>query len=170
MISDLMLFANPPKPIFQTCKLSDVTQSVIEELQLEFASCRTQIEFLCDESLETVCDPTQIAEAIKALVRNSIEATPQTGLISVELQLDDDGNTRFRVRDSGSGINDKIAHHMFDPFFSGREAGRGLGFGLCKAWRIARLHGGQLKCMSREPGNTCFEFQWPRLENVAAAA
>ena len=54
----------------------------------------------------------------------------------------------------GAAIPAEIRRHMFDPFFSGREAGRGLGFGLSKAWRIAREHGGTIAVnSSTETGN-----------------
>jgi signal transduction histidine kinase len=48
------------------------------------------------------------------------------------------------VTDTGPGIPPAIHPHIFDPFFSGREAGRGLGLGLSKAWRIVELHGGSI--------------------------
>jgi C4-dicarboxylate-specific signal transduction histidine kinase len=57
------------------------------------------------------------------------------------------------VTDDGPGIAPDVRPHIFDPFFSGREAGRGLGFGLSKAWRIVTEHGGQLTVESpAEPG------------------
>lgn len=49
------------------------------------------------------------------------------------------------VTDSGPGVDPEMASQIFDPFFSGREAGRGLGFGLSKAWRIIQLHGGDIE-------------------------
>jgi signal transduction histidine kinase len=55
------------------------------------------------------------------------------------------------VTDTGPGIPPEVRPHIFDPFFSGREAGRGLGLGLSKAWRIVTLHGGTLTVES-EPG------------------
>jgi hypothetical protein len=58
---------------------------------------------------------------------------------------------RLSVTDTGPGIAPDIRPHIFDPFFSGREAGRGLGLGLSKAWRIVELHGGQIGVES-EPG------------------
>jgi C4-dicarboxylate-specific signal transduction histidine kinase len=48
------------------------------------------------------------------------------------------------VSDDGPGISAEVRRHMFDPFYSGREAGRGLGFGLSKCWRIVTDHGGQV--------------------------
>lgn len=55
------------------------------------------------------------------------------------------------VSDTGPGIPPETRPHIFDPFYCGREAGRGLGLGLCKAWRIAELHGGCIEVES-EPG------------------
>jgi signal transduction histidine kinase len=58
----------------------------------------------------------------------------------------------LKVIDTGPGIPSEIRPHIFDPFFSGREAGRGLGLGLSKAWRIIDLHHGQIEVAS-EPGH-----------------
>jgi signal transduction histidine kinase len=64
------------------------------------------------------------------------------------------------VTDSGPGIAAEIRPHIFDPFFSGREAGRGLGLGLSKAWRIVELHGGQIDVVS-EAQQTTFAIALP---------
>jgi signal transduction histidine kinase len=55
------------------------------------------------------------------------------------------------VTDTGPGIPSEVLPHIFDPFFSGREAGRGLGLGLSKAWRIIKLHGGDIE-VDAQPG------------------
>jgi hypothetical protein len=71
-------------------------------------------------------------------------ATPSSALRAPHFHL--------TVTDTGPGIPPEIRPHIFDPFFSGREAGRGLGLGLSKAWRIAELHGGSIEVES-EPGS-----------------
>jgi signal transduction histidine kinase len=55
------------------------------------------------------------------------------------------------ITDTGPGIPADVRPNIFDPFFCGREAGRGLGLGLSKAWRIVDLHGGYIEVVS-EPG------------------
>jgi signal transduction histidine kinase len=65
------------------------------------------------------------------------------------------------VRDTGPGIPPAIRPHIFDPFFSGREAGRGLGLGLSKAWRIVQLHGGSLTVDSPASGGAVFVIVLP---------
>ncbi len=64
------------------------------------------------------------------------------------------------VRDNGPGVSDGAREHLFDPFYSGREAGRGLGFGLSKSWRVVELHQGEIEVQSELGHGTCV---WVRL-------
>ena|GEM_PF-2864197 len=170
MISDLMLFANPPRPTLQAIELRSWLMQLGEELQfdVQLADAELVIEAAAEQTV--VGDPVQLAEAVRALVRNSLEAQPARARIRIATGVDAQGVAYLEVSDNGPGISDEIARHMFDPFFSGREAGRGLGFGLPKAWRIAESHGGQLSCLNRSAGQTLFRLSWPRLQAPAKAA
>jgi signal transduction histidine kinase len=68
------------------------------------------------------------------------------------------------VSDTGPGIPEHIRPHIFDPFYSGREAGRGLGLGLSKAWRIINLHGGLIDVDSPAGQGATFEILLPGQE------
>ncbi len=170
MISDLMLFANPPRPVLEEIDPA----SWLEELALELASdvqlAGGDLTASCGISQPIVVDPSQLAEVTRALVRNSLEAQPVGAKVIIRLDCDETGYHSLEVSDNGPGIIDEVARHMFDPFYSSREAGRGLGFGLSKAWRIAESHAGSLDCLSRHPGQTRFRFRWPRLSLPARAA
>lgn len=170
MISDLMLFANPPRPSLQSIELRSWLERLKEELQLDVQLAGGELVVEAAAGMTVVGDPVQLAEAVRALVRNSLEAQPSGARIRLTAGEDAQGATYFEVSDNGPGISDEIARHMFDPFFSGREAGRGLGFGLPKAWRIAESHGGQLHCLNRAAGQTLFRLSWPRLQAPARAA
>ncbi len=65
------------------------------------------------------------------------------------------------VTDNGPGLSDKDRVHLFDPYYSGREAGRGLGFGLCKCWRIVSGHGGRIEVDSVPDVATTFRVFLP---------
>jgi signal transduction histidine kinase len=95
-------------------------------------------------------DRTQLASALAALIKNAMEALRTGGAIVVAVAVNSE-SIEFRVTDNGPGITPEVRRHLFDPFFSGREAGRGLGLGLAKAWRIAELHRGEIIVQS-EPG------------------
>jgi signal transduction histidine kinase len=156
MLADLMLFAHPPAP--QRSEI-DVRELLTELLQQHQTAARVQGTCLSLGDLPAdlpllTADRTQIGTAIAAIIKNGLEALRTGGeiRISVVINSGDPAHLEFTVADNGPGIPPEIRRHLFDPFFSGREAGRGLGLGLCKAWRVAELHHGTLQVVS-SPGN-----------------
>lgn len=170
MISDLMLFANPPRPCLEEIELEGYLQRLMVELQPDVALARGELRLEVSHPGLVVADSGQLAEIVRALVRNALEAQPAGAQVTIRAAVTPEGGAFVEVLDNGPGITTEVARHMFDPFFSSREAGRGLGFGLTKAWRIAESHGGRLECLERTAGATRFRFQWPRLACPAKAA
>ncbi|MEO8497186.1 MAG: ATP-binding protein, partial [Planctomycetota bacterium] len=104
------------------------------------------------------------------LCRNSLEAVSAGGQVTISL-VASDNSVELSVADTGPGIPDQVRRHLFDPFYSGREAGRGLGFGLSKCWRIVELHGGTIEVSGNDGELTCFTIHLPRLaEQMTKAA
>jgi signal transduction histidine kinase len=148
MIADLMLFARPPKLIRAPCDLSEIAGTMCRGLSDRANEQGTQLR--CDlnsGSLIASADATQLAVAVQAVVVNALEAVGEGGQVTLAARPCEIGGEPWGeivVRDDGPGVSEEVRQHMFDPFFSGREAGRGLGFGLSKCWRIVTDHGGQL--------------------------
>jgi signal transduction histidine kinase len=69
------------------------------------------------------------------------------------------------IRDNGPGMPAEVRRHAFDPFYSGRGAGRGLGNGLSKCWRIVTAHGGRVEIDSTSQG-TCVTMLLPVFTGV----
>ena len=65
------------------------------------------------------------------------------------------------VRDDGPGITPEERQHIFDPFYSARQAGRGLGLGLSKCWRIVTNHGGSIEVASQPGRGAAFTIALP---------
>lgn len=149
MIADLWLFARPPEPQFRRIDLIKVAEQTVAELGPWAAE--HSIELLRtgpSDPIWTHADPVQLHVALGALVTNAIEAIGTEGRVevSVECSAQSGGQeVRIRVTDTGPGIAPEHRRHLFDPFYSGRQAGRGLGLGLSKAWRIVRNHGGRIE-------------------------
>jgi signal transduction histidine kinase len=147
MISDLMLFARPPKLNPTPFSLSELIHKVVGGLSTLAKENNVQLNCADNElSDEINADETQLGVALHALVKNALEAVDEGGSVSVEARCTDIAGEQWveiMVCDDGPGISADVRRHMFDPFFSGREAGRGLGFGLSKCWRIVTDHGGQ---------------------------
>ncbi len=188
MIADLMLFAHPPKPQPREVDLTQLADTVVAELQelaREHQATLLRTGDTCP--LLATVDPTQIAVALKAIVQNALEAVQQGGSVELSAErragnaeqnsippphfaISDAATPRpalctphgiMTVSDTGPGIPPDIRSQIFDPFFSGREAGRGLGLGLCKAWRIVELHGGTIEVESEIGRGTAFRVILP---------
>ncbi len=153
MIADLMLFARPPKLHRQPVCLVRLIEDLVAELSDKAATREIVLSFrAAAPSLPVLADDVQLAVALRALCQNAFEALKQSG--SVELEVGEAGQSgwvQVVVADDGPGVPAEVRRHLFDPFYSGREAGRGLGFGLSKCWRIVTDHGGRVDVAS-EPG------------------
>ncbi|MCH2180413.1 MAG: HAMP domain-containing histidine kinase [Mariniblastus sp.] len=162
MIADMMLFAHPPPMQMETCDLAKLTRQLLDEMADELRTSDIEVLIRSYPGVRMVpVDPTHFAVAIKALLRNSIEAIGSAGQIRVRLFRESTDWLGLSVVDNGPGVSPDQADHLFDPFYSGREAGRGLGFGLSKAWRIIREHGGEIFCDDSCQNGGKFEIRLP---------
>jgi signal transduction histidine kinase len=169
MIADMMLFAHPPSPEFRQADPAVIVRQVIEELMSagEFQSANLDVDV--PESLPPIwVDPDQLAVALRAVVQNSVEATGAGGQIAIRAVADaGPWATEISVSDNGPGFPPDQLEHVFDPFYSGREAGRGLGFGLSKAWRIAQLHDGEIEAANAGHRGAIVTIRLPRPSTAA---
>jgi signal transduction histidine kinase len=154
MIADMMLFARPPQPRFEPVDLGALAGTLVEELAPQASEQHSQLVLLAPQRPVTIqADKTQIAVAVRALCVNALETLVTGGRVEIQVAESAplDENVQITVSDNGPGIPSEARRHIFDPFYSGREAGRGLGFGLSKCWRIVTMHGGSLEVDS-SPG------------------
>jgi signal transduction histidine kinase len=104
-----------------------------------------EIELGLRESQEAVhvnADPLLIREVITNLVNNAIDAAPQHGHVELSTGRRSNGWPYFSVADNGPGVADENRHHLFEPHFTTKETGTGLG--LFMSYGIVREHQGQL--------------------------
>ena len=170
MIADLMLFAKPPKLQLGTVHLNPLVHQVRDELE---AANGRNITFRISADHETIlvhADVIQLGVVIKALCLNGLEAMGGEGVIDIELSRPSADHAKISVRDSGQGLSELARRHLFDPFFSGREAGRGMGFGLSKAWRIVEQHRGRIEVSSDPARGSCFTITLPTERSAPLAA
>ena len=170
LIADMMLFAHPPELCPTSVDLTALVDEVIAEIALEAEDQGTTIQRITsDDSVAATVDGGHLAVALRALCRNSLEAISTGGRIEIFVQPsvppeDSDGGAwvEILVSDTGPGIPLQARGHLFDPYFSGREAGRGLGLGLSKSWRIVNEHGGRIDVDSQPEHGTTFAIRLPR--------
>ncbi|MBQ0946289.1 sensor histidine kinase [Ideonella sp. 4Y16] len=145
---------------------SDVAQAVRHALFLYDQRLRREAVEVIDLTVPGAalawCDPNRLEQVLVNLIGNALDAmrdAPTRRLwIAAELQ---DGQARIQVRDSGPGISAEVLAHLFEPFFSTKEAGVGLGLGLAISRDIAREAGGELSADNHADGGACFTLRLP---------
>jgi signal transduction histidine kinase len=159
LLRDLWQFARPPQPKKQSVDLAGLVGEVSSSLS-EFAAQR-KVHLRWEQPvaslpathhpLTVLADPAQLRTALSCLLRNAIEAAPADGWAALRLEAAAANQVNILIEDNGNAPSQPQRDHLFDPFFSGRPAGRGRGLGLPTAWRLARAHGGDVRFVG-DPG------------------
>jgi C4-dicarboxylate-specific signal transduction histidine kinase len=108
-------------------------------------------------------DRVQLQQVILNLVVNGLEAmtemTAPRRHLTIETDLRDDGLVALTVRDHGPGIAPDLLGKIYEPFFSTKPDGLGMGLSICRS--IAEAHGGRLRAANHPSGGAVFEFALP---------
>jgi len=162
MIADMRLFARPPRPEPETFDLQELLDQVVDQFAEQAAHQAVELRRSgLSEPVLVEADPVQIRVALGAMCRNALEAIGTEGHVDFRLEADE-RSVRIRVIDDGPGMTPEERRHVFDPFYSARQAGRGLGLGLSKAWRIVQNHGGRIEVESQPGQGAVFTITLPR--------
>jgi two-component system, NtrC family, sensor kinase len=163
VLTEVLQFARPPRPQRQIVDVRTLIREVT--LSLGDLALQRQIELSGPEPEHPVylsADPRQIGTALQCLLRNAIEAAPSGGWARLRLEAPTPERVELIVEDNGTGPVPAQIEHLFDPFYSGRQAGRGRGMGLPTAWRLARQHDGEVRFDRLLGGPTRFVLSLPR--------
>ncbi len=167
MIGNAMTFARPPRLVPETFLLSEVVREVATTLRQRFEAAEVTIDLTqVAEHVVIDADRTQMGVLWEHLLRNaaeSIRGSGRSGTVTVGLKYEQCGAISGIVRDDGPGfLTETDRRNAFNPFYSGRAAGRGLGFGLSLAWRVATAHRGVLVLESFVGGGLQASLSLPR--------
>jgi signal transduction histidine kinase len=163
ILRDLMFVARPSEPRPRACRPAESVRSTLADFQDE---CETRGILLTGEfegsDAPAWLDPDGLRHVVGELVRNALQAVagPDGGSIRVHSAIRD-GELRIRVADSGKGVGPAEAAHLFDPFYCGRQAGRGLGLGLSRVARIVERAGGSMNWDAPPGQGSVFEVRIP---------
>ena len=169
ILRDLMYVARPPTPRNRPCLPDDVLRACLRDLRDEAIARGIRLEFEFETRPVAVpgspptialADPDALRQLAEILLRNAFEATPAGGTIRVTT-ASGPGSVEWTFLDSGRGMAPSESRHLFDPFFCGRQAGRGLGLGLPRAARFVERSGGELRWRSEPGRGTCVHLRLP---------
>ncbi len=164
MIGDAMLFARPPVPRPVSLNFHSAIEDVLTSLEREITQSGIQVSLEVSESHLIWADEVQCKVVLSNLILNCLNVLESEGhlqIVTEEVVTGSERMLQIRVIDDGPGLTEEEKEHLFDPFYSARQAGRGLGFGLSKCWRIISLHGGQIEVENNVDCGVTVYVMWP---------
>ncbi|MGJ7909688.1 PAS domain S-box protein [Neobacillus sp. LXY-1] len=153
ILSELLLLSKPQKMKFKRGNILTIlehvkalidTQAIMNNVEIEIQSFSEIPSFICDEN--------QLKQLFINFLKNSIEAMPNGGKITIEVGLLESNQIQLRVIDQGCGIPEEQLHRIGQPFFTTKEKGTGLG--LMISLQIIDNHNGTFQIFSNQNGTT----------------
>ena len=173
IVQDILSFARPSDPKLETIAAEIVVREVRGLMSPDLESRGLQLVVECGLGLFIRADSGRLKQVLINLVRNAAEAMDGPGTVTLRARAAraplagrETDAVILEVSDTGKGIPPEVEKRLFDPFFSTKETGTGLGLPI--AARIVEKHGGMLQYQTRPGYGTTFGVVLPREINDAA--
>jgi two-component system, NtrC family, sensor kinase len=161
LVHNLLSFSRVSPMNLAWCDLNQVIDRCTRLVQhkLDLGGIQLNLD-LAAELPSAHCDPAQIEQVVLALVINAIDAMPQEGNLWITTRLKSESAVELVIRDDGIGIPVEHLPHIFEPFYTTKEAG-GSGLGLAISENIIERHGGTIEVDSVVGQGTTFKIVLP---------
>jgi len=166
IVSGLLSFARQSEAGWNPVEVDEVLDQVIHLTRHKMEIQNILYERKLSETpLMINGDLHQLQQCFLNLVFNSIESMPTGGSLSIRTDLDpSSGRVTVEIRDTGCGIPEEHLGHIYDPFFTTKEAGHGTGLGLSIVHGIVKAHQGDIQVDSRSGEGTSFVLSFPQAQ------
>jgi two-component system, sporulation sensor kinase E len=162
IITEFLEALRPAPAKLVMASVNDVVRETVELLRPEIENRGVSVEQNLDNSLPSIpIDPGQIKQVLVNLVKNAIQAMTKDGHLTLRTNRTSEGVV-VTVADTGGGIPEEKINRIFEPFYTTKKKGSGLGLMIVQ--RIVREHGGRIELESRVQQGTTFRIWLPLRE------
>jgi PAS domain S-box-containing protein len=159
IIRDILAFSRPKDPEKKPLDLNVLVEETVQSMKPTMDKSDASVEWLPETGLPLVSgEASELQKVLSNLLLNAVQAVDQEGKVSVATRRDGE-NVVLEVKDNGCGIPKKIQRKVFNPFFTTKDEGAGLG--LAMARKIVEEHGGSISLESNEGTGTQFTVRLP---------
>lgn len=165
LLNDFLRFARVRELDLHAGSLNEQIERVLDLFAPQAREAGVEIKRYLDPDLPSILlEPQPLQAAIVNLVKNALEAMPDGGQLVAQTRPTRVG-VAFDLIDTGCGMDDKTALHMFEAFFSTKSGGSGLGLPLAR--KIIEAHGGRIDVQSELGRGTKFTLEFPAPRRIA---
>jgi len=166
IVKNLLLFSKRQVGEFGMHPVGEIVDKAVQLMQHHFKISNVELNIeIAGGDLSLMCDENQMQQALVALFVNAVEAMKGGGRLTVKADRNDAGYIRVRVSDTGIGIARDDLPRVFEPFFSTKKEGKGVGLGLSVVYGIVERHGGAVSVDSEPGKGTEFTLLFPPAES-----
>jgi signal transduction histidine kinase len=166
LLNEFLLLGKPSTPDYEPLNLAMFLQELMPLFQGEANGTEVEISLKIESEVSPIiADPGQLTQVMLNLVRNAIQAVVYTGSVTIVLR-ESNGFVYIEVSDDGPGLSAEVLNNLFQPFFSTKERGTGLGLPIVQA--IVHNHGGEIIPFNHADGGTVFSMSFPAAEKSRA--
>jgi two-component system, NtrC family, sensor histidine kinase HydH len=159
IITDFLNFAKPKRPDFTKCHVEEILEKNIKYLSSQTEKQGYSIKKHHDNNIPAImADFDMLYQAFLNLLINAIQAMQSGGIINIKISSTGDA-VKILVEDEGEGIPDSLIEKIWDPFFTTKEKGTGLGLVIVK--NIIKAHGGSIEIGNRSAGGVRVKVMLP---------
>ncbi len=159
IVHEMRFFAHPDQQQFKAENMADLVVAVMDQMKPllnEYIDVRLNLEDLPD----VTCNGEHIKQVLHNIIQNAIEAMEEKGVLSVAGQVREDF-LEVIIADKGKGIPDQDKSKVFNPFFTTKPIGQGVGLGLTTAVNIIKMHKGEIALKEQSGYTTAFSILLP---------
>jgi len=169
MINDMLRFSRIGRYDAETTSVAVFFENLAIALEADIERYQTTIRFECEEPEAVIVGHADaLQSALMNLITNAMQAHSGRAEISLSFKTDNQGQYSLTVKDNGPGISEANLGKIFNPFFTTRSDGTGLGLAVVES--IVNAHGGTVKCDSA-PGRGCvFTLSMPHINETGISA
>jgi len=159
IVHEMRYFAHPEKQVIEQYSIADILKKVLARFSSQPLP-GVLIKNNMGHLPQFACNVPHLEQAFANILQNAIEAVDGDGQISI------DGFCRketieIKISDTGRGIAPEKLPLVFNPFFTTKDVGQGLGLGLTTALNIIKMHNGSINCMSNPDKQTSVTISLP---------
>lgn len=164
IVNNLLTFARQKSVEAKDMDLIEVVKTIMMLTKHQLESSQVEYEENLPKAPFKICgDSAQIQQCLMNLIFNAIESMPEGGKLTISGGLDDgEGMVWLTVADNGQGIKPEDLPHIFEPFYSTKVDGKGVGLGLSMTYGIIREHNGAIEVSSKPGKGTVFKIKLPK--------
>ena len=167
-VEQILGFARPLSLSPRPGDLNRIVNDVLELLRPQLTANKVEVRMSPDRNRATVMlDEASMNGALLNLILNAIEAMPKGGTLSITTEAVDE-TLRLEITDTGRGISEEEAKNIFEPFYTTKE--QGLGLGMPYAKKIIEQHGGLISLRSQPGEGTKIYVTLPAQQEVGDAS